>query len=44
MFFLILLNCVAMAYEYPTMNKDDLDGQILFWRCAECPEPCLSKN
>lgn len=34
MFFLIMLNCVAMAYEYPAMNQNDLDGQILFWRCA----------
>lgn len=32
MFFLIMLNCIAMAYEYPAMSKDDLDGQILFWR------------
>jgi hypothetical protein len=32
MFFLIMLNCIAMAYEYPTMSRDDLDGQILFWR------------
>lgn len=32
MFFLIMLNCVAMAYEYPSMDKEALDGQILFWR------------
>lgn len=34
MFVLIILNCVAMAYEYPAMSKDNLDGQILFWRCG----------
>lgn len=32
MFVLIILNCVAMAYEYPTMSKEELDGKILFWR------------
>jgi hypothetical protein len=32
MFFFILLNCVAMAYEYPDMSRDSLDGMILYWR------------
>lgn len=32
MFFLIMLNCVAMAYEYPDMSRGDLDGEILFYR------------
>lgn len=32
MFALIMLNCVAMAYEYPSMDKHALDGQILWWR------------
>ncbi|WIA07983.1 hypothetical protein OEZ85_007455 [Tetradesmus obliquus] len=31
MFFFIVLNCVAMAYEYPHMSRDNLDGAILFW-------------
>lgn len=34
MFSLILLNCAAMAYEYPALDARNLDGQILFWRCA----------
>jgi hypothetical protein len=32
MFALIILNCVAMAYEYPDMSRGDLDGQVLFYR------------
>jgi hypothetical protein len=32
MFALIMLNCVAMAYEYPSMDKAALDGLILWWR------------
>lgn len=31
MFFVILLNCVAMAYEYPHMGKDTMDGYVLYW-------------
>jgi hypothetical protein len=34
MFLFIVLNCVAMAYEYPHMSRENLDGAILFWRCA----------
>jgi hypothetical protein len=34
MFVLIILNCAAMVYEYPTMHKDAPDGQVLFWRCV----------
>ena len=34
MFGLIILNCVAMAYEYPDMSRGSLDGDILFWRCV----------
>jgi hypothetical protein len=34
MFSFIVLNCVAMAYEYPHMSRENLDGAILFWRCA----------
>lgn len=32
MFVLIMLNCVAMAYEYPSMDRQDVDGMVLFWR------------
>lgn len=31
MFALILLNCVAMAYEYPHMRKGALDTAVLHW-------------
>eukprot|EP00775_Hariotina_reticulata_P006841 gene6841-7059_t len=31
MFFFILLNCVEMAYEYPDMSREDLDGKIMYW-------------
>jgi hypothetical protein len=34
MFTLILLNCVAMAYEYPHMKPGALDTQIIYWRWA----------
>ncbi len=34
MFGLILLNCVAMAYEYPRMDPDAIDTQVLYWRWA----------
>jgi len=36
MFLLIMLNCVAMAYEYPAISKENLDGAILFWRFVAC--------
>jgi hypothetical protein len=32
MFALILLNCMAMAYEYPHMAEGALDTQIIYWR------------
>eukprot|EP00879_Flechtneria_rotunda_P003098 GHRR01003319.1.p2 GENE.GHRR01003319.1~~GHRR01003319.1.p2 ORF type:complete len:774 (+),score=289.52 GHRR01003319.1:119-2323(+) len=31
MFMFIILNCATMAYEYPYMSKENLDGAILFW-------------
>ena len=34
MFFLIMLNCVAMAYEHPRMDPDASDSKILHWRCG----------
>jgi hypothetical protein len=40
MFFFIVLNCVAMAYEYPHMSRDNLDGAILFWRWAHIRLTC----
>jgi hypothetical protein len=31
MFALILVNCVAMAYEYPHMDPAALDTRIIYW-------------
>jgi hypothetical protein len=31
MFFIVMLNCIAMGYEHPFMEKSDLDYQILHW-------------
>ncbi len=34
MFFIIVLNCVTMAYEHPHLDPKALDGQLLYWRCV----------
>jgi hypothetical protein len=31
MFFFIVLNCVAMAYEYPDLDHKAIDGLVLYW-------------
>lgn len=31
MFFLILLNCITMAYEYPRMDPNAIDTKVLHW-------------
>ena len=36
---LILLNCVAMAYEHPRMDPEALDSRILYWRWAPLAGP-----
>lgn len=31
MFLMIILNCIAMAYEYPDLDNHSLEGIILHW-------------
>jgi hypothetical protein len=31
MFFVIGVNCVVMAVEYPDISKENLDGMIVVW-------------